>query len=158
MICHSQYHVSESCIDKLKRTAVHLTSLGGRYDLVLRTDRGLLQNTLDNLLRGCIAPQRPSRVSPFCCSLRQSNISFSHRFMNSYFMYISQQVSNPRGPGTALHYSPVSRHQSASAVPLCFLTASLTVPLSLHFSYHTTVFHRISPNATTLQCLPFDPR
>lgn len=32
LICHCQYHVSESCIDKLKRAAVHLTSLGGRYD------------------------------------------------------------------------------------------------------------------------------
>lgn len=45
-------------------------------------------------------------------------------------MYISQQVSNPRGPGTALHYSPLSHHSSASAVNAVFLTVSLTVPLS----------------------------
>ncbi len=70
--------------------------------------------------RGCIISPRPPRVNSFCCCLRQSSICFSHSFMNSYFMYISQQVSNPRGPGTGLHYSPVSRHPSESDVPLYF--------------------------------------
>lgn len=56
--------MSESYIDKLKRAAVHLTSLalGGRYDPVSHTDHSKLSergkhqqlrlaaNTLDNLL------------------------------------------------------------------------------------------------------------
>lgn len=71
----------------------------------------------------------------FCCisslhfCLRLSNTSFSHSFMNSFFMYISQQVSNPRGPSTALQYSLMSRHPSTSAVPLnCFFNCASLPP------------------------------
>lgn len=83
---------------------------------------------------GSVAPVRPPRVSMcFCCGLRQSCISFSHSFMNSSFMYISQQVSNPGGPGTALHYSPASRHPYDWAFN-CFLNCASFPPSLL--SHH----------------------
>lgn len=79
----------------------------------------------------------------FC--LRLSNTSFSHSFMNSFFMYISQQVSNPRGPRTALQYSLMSRHPSTSAVPLnCFLNCA-SLPPSLLSCISQNLHQRYPP-------------
>lgn len=80
----------------------------------------------------CIILLRLLHVSSFHCCLRHSNISFSHRFINSNFMHISQQVCNSRGLCTALHFSPFL-HPSASTVPfpwMClFPSISPVMPL-----------------------------
>lgn len=121
-ICYSQYHVSESCIDKPKRAAVHLTSLGGRYD----PESNRFKNNLESWLH------YSSMAS--CAVYASGNLTF----VNHYFMYISQQLSDPRGPRYSLTLLP---HVSPTASLGCtagFITVSFTcAPFPPSFlSYH----------------------
>ncbi len=99
-----------------------------------------------------VTPARPAHWSLFRCCLRQSNMSFSHSFMDSYFMYLhSRSVIQEVWVLLKCSLPPVCL--SCTTV---FSTLPLTVLSSLQPSCHTTVFQKISPSAT-LQCLPFDP-
>lgn len=99
-----------------KHTAHSKSSESGKHpELSLTADAlpGLIERHLKSWF-----PNNNNTRQPI--ALLHCSISLSHSFMNSYLMYISQQVSNPGGPGTAVYYSPMTCCPPASTVPLSF--------------------------------------
>lgn len=102
MICHCRYHMSESCIDKLKRAAVRFKSLGGRYDPTPHTDHcdsgegGKHPTRFENAQANLLLNEGDNRPFIFCACWDvppQSN----NTFIDSNFMQMSLQVCNSRG-------------------------------------------------------------